>query len=77
MVVQQPPRRRVTPKGHNDLLDARREQVDQARRGQEASWSVANVLAQESADAYEDFLESVFFYYSENARAAQESTKEG
>ena len=64
MVVQQAPRRRVTPEGHNDLLDVWREQVDQARRGQEASWS----LAQQSADAYEDFLESVFFYYGENAK---------
>ena len=77
MVVQQAPRRVISPEEDNDLLDVWREQVDQARRGQEASWSVANVLAQESADAYEDFLESVFFYYSENARAAEEGTKEG
>ena len=77
MVLQQAPRRVITPEEHDDLLDVWREQVDQARRGQEASWSVANVLAQESADAYEDFLESVFFYYSENARAAEEGTKEG
>ena len=77
MVVQQPPRRRVTPKGHNDLLDAWREQVDQARRGQELGWSVAQGLAQESAAAYEGFLESVFFYYGENARAAEKGTREG
>ena len=77
MVLQQAPRRVITPEEHDDLLDVWREQVDQARRGQEASWSVANVLAQESADAYEDFLESVFFYYSEYARAAEEGTKEG
>jgi hypothetical protein len=75
MVVQQP--RRVTPEGHDDLLDVWREQIDQARRGQEASWSVAQGLARESAAAYEDFLESVFFYYSENARAAGKSNKEG
>jgi hypothetical protein len=57
--------RQVTPEGHNDLLlDVWREQVNQARRGQEASLS----LAQQSADAYEDFLESVFFYYGENAK---------
>jgi hypothetical protein len=62
MVVQQA--RRVTSEEHNDLLDVWREQVDQARRGQEASLS----LAQQSADAYEDFLESVFFYYGENAK---------
>ena len=69
--------RRVTSKEHNDLLDVWREQIEQARRGQEASWSVAQGLARESAAAYEDFLESVFFYYSENARAAEKSTKEG
>ena len=77
MVVQQPLRRRVTPKGHNDLLDAWREQVDQARSGQEVGWSLAQDLAQESADAYEDFLESVFFYYGENTRAVEKGTKEG
>ena len=78
MVLQEALRRRViTPEEHNDLLNVWREQVDQARRGQEASWSVANVLAQESADAYEDFLESVFFYFGENAGAAEEGTKEG
>jgi len=76
MAVQQPPRR-VTPEDHDDLLDAWREQIDQTRRGQEASWSVAQGLARESAAAYEDFLESVFFYYGENARAAEKSTKEG
>ena len=71
MVVQQA--RRVISEEHNDLLDVWREQVNQARRGQEASWS----LAQQSADAYEDFLESVFFYYGENARAAEKGTREG
>jgi hypothetical protein len=71
MVVQRP--RRVTPEEHNDLLDVWREQVNQARRGQEASWS----LAQESADAYEDFLRTVFFYYGENARATEKGTREG
>jgi hypothetical protein len=76
MVVQQA--RRVTSEEHNDLLlDVWREQVNQARRGQEASWSLAQGLAQQSADAYEDFLESVFFYYGENARAAERGTTEG
>ncbi len=70
MVVQQA--RRVTSEEHNDLLDVWREQVNQARRGQEASWS----LAQQSADAYEDFLESVFFYYGKNATAAEKGTRE-
>ena len=72
MVVQQA--RRVTPEEHNDLLDVWREQVNQARRGQEASWSLAQDLAQQSAEAYENFLESIFFYYSENARAAEKGT---
>ena len=71
MVVQQA--RRVTSEEHNDLLDVWREQVNQARRGQEASWS----LAQQSADAYEDFLESLFFYYCESAKAAEKGTREG
>ena len=70
MVVQQA--RQVIPEGHNDLLDVWREQVNQARRGQEASWS----LAQQSADAYEDFLESVFFYYGESARAAEKGARD-
>ena len=75
MVVQQA--RRATSKEHNDLLDVWREQVNQARRGQEASWSLAQGLARNSAEAYEDFLESVFFYYGENARAAERGTREG
>ena len=80
MVVQQV--RRVTSKEHNskehnDLLDVWREQVNQARRGQQASWSLAQGLAQQSAEAYEDFLESVFFYYGENTRAAEKGTREG
>ena len=79
MVVQQV-RRVGQEERRNDLpllLDAWREQVEQARRGQEASWSLAQELAGDSADAYEDFLESVFFYYGENARAAERGTKEG
>ena len=75
MVVQQA--RRVTSEEHNDLLDVWREQVNQARRGQEASWNLAQGLAQQSADAYEEFLESIFFYYGENARAAEKGTREG
>jgi hypothetical protein len=75
MIVQQA--RRVTSKEHNDLLDVWREQVDQARRGQEASWSLAQGLARDSAEAYEDFLDSIFFYYGEYARAAEKDTREG
>jgi hypothetical protein len=77
MVVQQAPRRVITPEEHNDLLDVWREQIDQARRGQELGWSAAQGLAQESGAAYEAFLESVFFYYGENAGAAEKGTREG
>ena len=75
MVVQQV-RRVGQEERRNDLpllLDAWREQVEQARRGQEASWS----LAQDSTEAYEDFLDSIFFYYGEYARAAEKGTREG
>ena len=68
---------RVTQKEHNNPLEAWREHVEQARRGQEASWSLAQGLARDSADAYNDFLDSVFFYYGENARAAERGTREG
>ncbi len=79
MVVQQV-RRAGQEERRNDLpllLDAWREQVEQARRGQEASWSLAQGLARDSADAYEDFFDSIFFYYGENARAAEKGTREG
>ena len=46
------------------------ELTEAAREGQEAG----RVLARESADAYMDFLDSLFFYYRENARAAERST---
>jgi hypothetical protein len=68
----------VIQKEHNDLLvlDTWREQVEQARRGQEAGWSLAQGLARDSADAYEDFLDSIFFYYGENARAAERGNRD-
>jgi hypothetical protein len=79
MVVQEV-RRVSQEERRNDLpllLDAWREQVEQARRGQEAGWSLAQELARDSADAYEDFLDSIFFYYGENARAAEKGSREG
>jgi hypothetical protein len=75
MVVQQA--RKATHKQPNDLFDAWLEQVEHARRGQEAGWDLARDLARESADAYEEFLESIFFYYGENVKAAEKGTKEG
>ncbi len=79
MVVQQV-RRAGQEERRNDLpllLDAWREQVEQARRGQESCWSLAQGLARDSADTYEDFLDSISFYYGENARAAEKGTREG
>ncbi len=72
MVVNQP-RRTLTQEERNRLLEPWLEQVEQARRRQEANWR----LARESADAYEDFLDSIFFYYGENAKAAERATREG
>jgi hypothetical protein len=77
MVVENTTTRRVTPEGHDDLLDVWREQVDQTRRGHELGRNLAQDLAQESAAAYDDFLEALFFYYGENARAAEKGTREG
>jgi hypothetical protein len=54
-------------------LDAAEELTEEAREGQEAG----RVLARESADAYMDFLDSLFFYHRENARAAERSTMKG
>ena len=68
---------RVTQKGHNDLLEAWREQVEEARRGQRAGRNLARGLVQDSEDAYKAFLDSIFFYYGESARAAERGTREG
>ncbi len=54
-------------------LDSWREQVDQARRSQVD----ARILAEESANAYREFLDSLCFYYRETVRAAEEGTREG
>ncbi len=56
-------------------LDASRELVEQARRGQEAG----RVLYRESANAYVGFLDSIFFHYRESVRtgaASSASTKD-
>lgn len=57
------------------LLDAWREQVEQAQRGQVAGRSLAQGLARNSADAYEDFLDSILVYCDENVRAAEKGAK--
>ena len=57
------------------LLDAWREQVEQARRGQVAGRSLTQGLARNSADAYEDFLDSILVYCDENVRAAEKGAK--
>ena len=77
MVVERTTTRRVTPQGHDELLDVWREQVDQVRRGRELSRNLAQGLSQESAAAYDDFLEALFLYYGENIRAAEKATREG
>ena len=66
---------RVTQKGHNDPLETWREQVEEARRGQGAGRNLTRGLLQESAEAYNAFLESIFFYYGESARAAEKDAR--
>jgi hypothetical protein len=54
-------------------LDAWREQVERA-------WLVreeVRTLSWEAAGSYSNFLDSMFFYYGENARAAERATGEG
>ncbi len=75
MVVVQQPRRVLTQdSSYNGLLDTWREQVEQARRGQSAG---RNLAREGAANPYEDFLECLFFYYREDARAAEKGTGEG
>ena len=54
-------------------LSTSEELVEQARKGQEAN----QLLAKESANAYEEFLDSLFLYYRESARAAEMGTTIG
>ena len=53
-------------------LHASEELTEQSRRGQEAS----RVLAQGSADAYAQFVDSLFLYYRESARLSERESKE-
>ena len=48
-------------------LHASEELAEQGRRGQEAS----RVLAQGSADAYAQFVDSLFLYYQESVRLSE------
>src|SRR5919107_4773493 len=57
---------RVTQKGHNDPLEAWREEGEAARRGQGAGRNLARGLLQESAEAYKAFLDYILFYYGES-----------
>jgi hypothetical protein len=54
-------------------LDAWQEQVEWAWNGR----GVDQILSQGAADIYADFLESMFFYYGENTRAAERATEAG
>ena len=58
-------------------LSASEELVEQARKGQEANQILLKELAKESANAYEEFLDSLFLYYRESARAAEMGTTIG
>jgi len=51
---------------------ASEELAEQGRRGQEAG----RVLAQGSADAYAQFVDSLFLYYQESARLSERESKE-
>jgi hypothetical protein len=53
-------------------LDGWRDQVEQAL-GEQAD---NRVLARESANAYADFLDSLFIYYRESSRIAERDTGE-
>jgi hypothetical protein len=55
-------------------LDVTEELVEQARKGQEAA---GQIFAQGSVKSYTQFLDSLFFYYRESARAAERSTRDG
>ena len=55
------------------LLDAWRDQVEQALREQ----GVGRGIGQESAGAYENFLDTLFFYYGESMRAVEKGTEGG
>ena len=45
--------------------------LEQARKGHEANQILLKELAMQSANAYEEFLDSMFLYYRESARAAE------
>ena len=53
-------------------LHTSEELAEQGRRGQEAG----RVLAQRSADAYAQFVDSLFLYYQESARLSERESKE-
>ncbi len=53
------------------FFEASQEWVEQARRGQSAG---RNLAREGAANPYEDFLECLFFYYREDARAAERGT---
>ena len=52
-------------------LNASEELLEQARKGREANQILLKELAMQSANAYEEFLDSMFLYYRESARAAE------
>jgi hypothetical protein len=73
MNVRQEPRRRMNEAEHYDSLADWREQVEQALRGRENPRD----LAKGTAGAYEDLLDSLFFYYGESMRAVEKGIRRG
>ena len=50
-------------------LNASEELVEQARKGNEANQILLKELAKESANAYGEFVDSLFLYYRQSVRA--------
>ena len=58
-------------------LDAWREQVEQAWNLRGEYRSLSQSVAEPYVEPYVDYLESMFFYYGGNVRAAEKATAEG
>ncbi len=52
-------------------LSASEELVEQARKGQKANQVLLKELTEQSANSYEEFVDSLFLYYRESARATE------
>jgi hypothetical protein len=52
-------------------LSASEELVEQARKGKEANQILLKDIAKQSANAYEEFLDSLYLYYRQSVRTAE------